>query len=259
MNISITQFSKCELFSQLFQHVKLFTDHININFGEEGVFIQTMDSSHISIFELNLPKSWFDEYELNESTTIGIHSSILYKILHSRDKDHQLNLNMPSSGHDKLNLDFTSTNPKVFNRNYEISLMDIESDQLQIPEIEYDAEFSLPSYNFAQLIDDFKMFGNTLEVKCSEENISLNATSQETGKMHVDIPIDDILSYAINEDQTLKQSFSIDHLQNICSYHKISKEMEINLKAENPIKINYPLDEDNAYIRFYLAPKIDDA
>lgn len=65
MNIQITQPVKCDIFSQMFQHIKLFTEHINITFREEGLYIQTMDKSHVSVFELKIPHTWFDSYTLH--------------------------------------------------------------------------------------------------------------------------------------------------------------------------------------------------
>jgi proliferating cell nuclear antigen len=259
MNIQITQSVKCDIFSQMFQHIKLFTEHINITFREEGLYIQTMDKSHVSVFELKIPHTWFDSYTLNSGAmVIGLQSAILFKVLHSRDKTHSISLQMLDNSDDKLMIDFTSENNEVFNRNYEVSLMEIDVDQLHIPDMEYEAEFTLPSIIFGNLVDQFKMFGDTLQIECSEENIGLSSNSSETGKMNVDIPIEDIVSYAIDEGGVLNLSFSLNHLQNICSYSKITKNVDIHLKNGCPIRITYPMDEDDCYIRFYLAPKIDD-
>ena len=82
--------------------------------------------------------------------------------------------------------------------------------------------------------------------------------SVDCGKMYVDIPIDDLNSYAIEEDETLDLSFSISHLKNICLYSKIAKDIDIYLKRDFPIKLVYNLNGTNAYANFYLAPKIDD-
>ncbi len=259
MNVQITQPSKVDIFTQVFQHIKLFTDHINITFREEGLYIQTMDNSHVSVFELNLPNTWFDQYDLkNGSVLVGIHSSILYKILHSRDKAHTISLSMTDKEDDKLDLDFITETSDVYNRHYEISLMEIDVEQLHIPDMEYEADLTLPSITFGNLVDQFKMFGDTLEIHCSEENVGLSANSSETGKMTVDISIDDIISFAIDEGEILHLSFSLNHLHNICCYSKIAQNMDISLKRECPIKITFPLDEDDCYLRFYLAPKINE-
>lgn len=258
MDVQMNQASKTELFTQVFQHIKLFTDHINLAFREDGLYIQTMDNSHVSVFELNMPNTWFDHYVLEDGNVlIGITASILYKILHSRDKAHSISLLMSDKTDDKLNIHFATESAEVYNRHYEISLMEIDVDQLHIPDMEYDADLTLPSMTFGSLIEQFKVFGDTLEFHCSEEIVKLSANSSETGTMTVDIPIDDIVSFAINEGETLQLSFSLNHLHNICSYSKIAKNMDISIKKDCPIKITYPLDEDKCYITFYLAPKID--
>ena len=53
-------------------------------------------------------------------------------------------------------------------------------------------------------------------------------------------------------------SFSLSHLKNICLYSKISKDIDIYLKTEFPIKIVYLLGSEQAKATFYLAPKIED-
>ena len=86
----------------------------------------------------------------------------------------------------------------------------------------------------------------------------MSSQSQETGKMSVNVPIDDLSSYAIDEGETIDMSFSLSHLKNICLYSKISKDFDIYLKTEFPIKIVYLLGSEQAKATFYLAPKIED-
>jgi hypothetical protein len=67
MEISITNLQKAELFAGIFQHMKLFTENINISFEAERMFIQTMDASHISIIDISIPVRWFDKYHLQDN------------------------------------------------------------------------------------------------------------------------------------------------------------------------------------------------
>ena len=41
-------------------------------------------------------------------------------------------------------------------------------------------------------------------------------------------------------------------------YNKLSKEVEVLLTNDYPMKITYPLDMDEAKMIFYLAPQISD-
>jgi len=100
--------------------------------------------------------------------------------------------------------------------------------------------------------------GPNLAIQCSEEKIVLHSISIESGKMLVDINIEDLTEYSINEGEIIKLSFSLNMLHNICMYNKISKEIVIFLTKDYPMKVVYHLGEDNANFTFYLAPKISD-
>ena len=263
MNIVIRNPQKAECFSALFQHIRLFTEHINIMFEKDKMFLQSMDSSKVSIFEINLPSTWFDVYEHNNVSAIpiGVNSIMLFKILNTRDKTQEMQLLYDAVEDDaKLYINFTSDNKTIFDKKFELPLMDIDAELLSIPTTDSQAELSICSANFANIINQMKLFGDTLEINCTEENISLHSVSTESGKMLVEINIDDLTSYAINEGENIHLSFSLNILHNICLYNKLVKDMEIHLTENYPMKIIFGLDNSNtdAKLTFYLAPKIND-
>ena len=260
MEILIKNTTHGEIFTILFQHMKLFTENLNINFHDDKVFIQGMDNSHVSVFEIKLPSTWFDEYKLENNSTIGVNTSMLFKILNSREKSHNIQLLMDDENSDKLEIHLLSdnTSASVVDLHYVIPLMDIDSEIMTIPDLEYQAEISFPSYTFSTLVDQMKLFGETFNILCNEEKIQMSSESVDCGKMYVDIPIDDLNSYAIDEGEDLDLSFSIAHLKNICLYSKISKDIEIYLKKDYPIKLVYLLNSPDAKAIFYSAPKIND-
>lgn len=311
LNLTISNIQKAELFVSIFQHVKVFSESVNIMFEEERIFIQSMDSSRVSVFEITIPSIWFDKYELSKNINIGIHTVMFSSVLNTRDKTQQINF-MYNADDDKLFIHFTrvfqeikdmsviiddddvlsviseSISHKIktkskgkkelvkepdietisvsantpapyveFDRHFELSLIDIECELMAIPEIDYQAEFSISSIKFASIVNQLKIFGDTLDFKCTEENIIMYSVSKEQGKMFVEINIDDLSSYAIEEGETVNLSFSIKYLQNICLYSKITREIEIKLLKNYPLKIIYRLYE-GAELTFYLAPKINE-
>jgi len=259
MNIIINDPQKAECFSTLFQHMKLFTETTNVMLEEDRLFIQAMDSARVSILELSLPAGWFDKYENTRGGAIvlGINTTILFKVLSTRDKSQSISLNYEDDG-DKLFVDFKSENNKtVFDKFFEIPLMDIDEELMSIPQMEHQAEFSLPSATFASLVSQMKLFGETLQMECTEDKIEMSALSLDVGKMKVNIPIDDLTSFAIVEDGSLDLSFSLSHLSSICAYSKLAKEVEIGITDNYPLRMIYLLDNQGAKFVFYLAPKMD--
>jgi len=102
------------------------------------------------------------------------------------------------------------------------------------------------------------MFGDTLDVECSEEKITLYSHSHNTGKMSVNINIDELSSFMIDEGENLNLSFSLNNLYNMAQFHKISNEVEVKLNSDFPMNIIFRLDDDNATLSMYLAPKISE-
>jgi DNA polymerase III sliding clamp (beta) subunit (PCNA family) len=98
-----------------------------------------------------------------------------------------------------------------------------------------------------------------MEVQCSEERITLASTSQDQGKMFVEIGINDLSEFAIDEGANLALSFSLTYLKHFCAYSRISELVSIKIGESYPMRIGYSLGEqEDASLVFHLAPKIDD-
>ena len=263
MNVVIKNPTKSEIFSQVFQHIKVFTDQIIIMFEKERFYFQAMDSSRISIFELYIPSNWFDSYEHKKDGTIpiGVNTSLLFRILYTRDKNQETEIIYEDSEQDKLFIHFTSENKSVFDKRFELPLIDLDAEYMSIPDMECNAEFSLSSASFANIVNQLKLFGDTIDIICNETKIELRSLSEGSGKMSVDIQIDELSEYSIDEGETIHLSFSLNMLHNICLYNKIAKEVRIKLIKDSPMQVIYHIGEaldDTAKFVFYLAPKIND-
>jgi len=195
MELTINNPAKSELFSSIFQNIRPFTEHLSVCFTQDGLYFQTMDSARVSIIELNMHKSWFDNYVCNSDVVLGIPVNIIFKILNAREKVQSINIVYENSGNDTLSLHFTSDDKTIFDKHFQCPMLDIESETMQIPAIEYAAEFTLPSAIFGTLINQLKTFGDSLDISCTEEQIDLAANSNESGKMSVEVKIDDLSAF----------------------------------------------------------------
>jgi proliferating cell nuclear antigen PCNA len=256
MKIQISNPVKAEMFAAIFQNMKLFADNINIVFDDEKMFVQAIDSGHVAILELNIPATWFDAYDPTNST-IGVNSVIFFKILSTRDKCQSIEIECKDDA-DRLLIKFISDNKTVFDKTFEMPLIDLDAETMSVPEMEYQAEFMLPSTNFYNLVNQLKMFGDSMDIECSEDKIILFSNSQDYGKMSAEISIDDLTSFSIEEGEQIKMSFSLLHLYSISQFHKLAKEVELSFKRGYPVQVVYNLGDSDTTLRFYLAPKISE-
>jgi proliferating cell nuclear antigen PCNA len=287
MNIQIEDPIKAELFVSIFQHIPKFTDYVNIMLEADRFYVQSINSSHVIIMEVVLPASWFSVYSvLPDITMIGLQSSLFYKVLKKREKHQKIHLECLEASTDYLEVHFTNatsstdtTSEKesvadktIFDKHFHIPSMDIETELVAIPEMEYQAEFVLGSDAFSNLISQLKDFGDALEMECSEENIELRANSSENGRMLTSIPIEDLAEYAIEDGEKIVSEFALKYLHEICSYKSISKHVEISLSRDFPMRILFRLggispkveeEEGNKgdvepKLLFFIAPKMAD-
>jgi proliferating cell nuclear antigen len=178
-------------------------------------------------------------------------------LVYSEEEQDRLMIHLTNQ--DDTDTKTTKDKKSNFDKHFELPLMDIEEDAMQIPEIEYNAELAMQSAQFADIVTQLKMFGDTMDVQCSEERIALASTSHDQGKMFVEIGINDLSEFAIDEGVDLALSFSLTYLKYFCAYSKISESVSIKFSDSYPMRVAYSLgDDDNANLVFYLAPKIND-
>ena len=264
MLISIKDSSKCETFINIFQHIKLWVPHINLRFSSDKMYAQALDSSHVSVFEISISSSWFDNYEMNEPVTVGVNTQILFRIMNSREDDQSINLYQDG---DSLLLDLKTEeeNKKdAFNKYFKVPLVDLEDELMEIPDSDYSFDFTIGSKKFKSLIDQLSSFSDTVGVIYQDDKLYIKSESTEEGEMKIEIPIDD-LEYAAVSDETsmIKCSYATRYIQMMCQFLKINKEVSISVDENLPMKVVYEIEgEDeskNNYVKFFLAPKISDS
>ena len=286
MRLTIENKSKMEMFVALFQLLKNWGSCLNLHFEKTRLYIQSMDKSHICLSSIHISSDWFSHYEIDNPANISLDSTnfaimMNYALKHSKmeikfedesDPD-TIFINLSSSNGSSNNICTNNTvdvvEPKKkgkvtkvkedhnkFDHFFELGLIEVEQDTLNIPEVEYDVDFTMKSDNFSELISELMVFGSNLNIICNEDKVEFNA-SGDAGKLKVNIPIDDLNEYAIAEGDSLDISYSLTHLGKMCLSTKLGQYVSLSISTEYPMAIKYDLG-DNSSVAFYIAPKIAD-
>tara|TARA_B100000700_G_C14913373_1_gene793406 strand:+ start:112 stop:879 length:768 start_codon:yes stop_codon:yes gene_type:complete len=254
MRITIDNLENAITFTLIFQHIKSFTDFVNLSFHEDKLYIQAMDTSKISVFEVNLMKSFFSTYDFEENELIGVNVNLLFKILNVRDKKQKLELSVENG--DKLNIDFTSDDVSIMNKSLQISLVEIEEEVFEIPEMEYNVSIVMSSTRFTEIINDVKLFDDTIIMNCTDDTVLFTSESSDTGKIKVEMNETNMKEYTKNDDD-VNVSYALKLLSYATLYNKITDEVKIDISEGVPLKITYILENSNSKLNMYLAPKIN--
>jgi len=261
MKLSINDKIKKDLFIALFQTLKNCTNIISIIFKNDHVFIQGMDKSHVCLFDVKIRDNWFSIYEFDESDTdnICVDSHTFHTIISKVHETQSIILYFEGKS-DILNIDFLTSssitnNKGEYNKYFKIPLVEFDSEIMEIPDTDYDVEFSIAAKKICEITSQMLLFGTDINFTCSEEEINLITTGMN-GEMLVKVPIEDLTEYSIVENETFDIKYSLSYIDKMCLTNKLSNEIQFFISADCPMKIKYDLGDDSSVI-FYIAPKIE--
>ena len=218
MKFVISDKKKFLVFSTLFRHLPTFTETINLHVTDEGIYAQGMDSSQISLFEINLAKEWFDEFVCEKNCVIGLMCSIFFKVFQCIDSLEQKMTFNYTDEKDFLDIMLEGDNVK---KEFQISLLDIDMEMLTIPETEYDVDIEIKSLDISNYINQLLIFDETFSLKCTQEEIIMKSKS-ESGSTSIILSDDSIIEYAIEEDLEITQNFSLNYIKKMCAFSKMN-------------------------------------
>jgi proliferating cell nuclear antigen len=262
MHLIINDKPKQEIFVAMFQLLKNWSSHINMHFDKDKLYIQAMDKSHVCLADINIQNKWFSQYDCSINNKIAVDSNHFAILMNYGLKHSSIELKFEEEPDpDKLYINFlndhTSDKKKnSFDHFFELNLIEVEEDNLGIPEVEYDVDLTIDSKKLVEVLSELNTFGQDLNIVCNEKVIELNA-SGDAAKLKVNIQIDELNEYAIAEGENLEVSFSLNHLCKMCCSMKLCATIDVSLSKEYPMSLKYDLGNESQAI-FYIAPKISD-
>jgi proliferating cell nuclear antigen len=155
---------------------------------------------------------------------------------------------------DKLYIGLESE--KVLSKKFKIPIIDLDESLMEIPDVEYSVDFVGYSKKIEEIVKEMSVFGNSIFMSFTEDSMELSSEGDD-GSMVVDIKLEDLEEYSIEENGTFKIEYPLKYLLWIMDYSVISDSVSIHVSDKIPMKVVYSLGEEN-YIKFWLAPKYDD-
>ena len=259
MKLTLRDPAKCEQFVTTFMNIKIWSETLNITIDNNRLYAQGMDPSHVALFEISLWNNWFDIYEVEDGCShhIGVSLPILNKLLKTWKSGYSIELKYKEND-SSMEIFFDGPYAKAF----QMSLMDIDMELLQIPPTEHPLEMAMPSDTWKELMDNMIMFGDTVSILCNEDHMKFRVKEEgQLCSMKTTIESKDFyhFDFDTNHDD-IRISYALGYLQKVCSFHKLSPHIYVHLNPEVPIQLSYIFDTDHENdktngICFYIAPK----
>jgi proliferating cell nuclear antigen PCNA len=239
--------------------LKMTAEHVgegNLHIRSNGIYFQGMDSSHVSMLEFNLHQSWFSEFEsLTETRVIGIPFKILSNVLSCYSKADSISLyGAESTVDEKLSV---SIREKDNIHHFEIPLMSIDMDLMEIPEQEHTLKIHIPIENIKSSCDRLEKLeieapeliyeitpGNLEEDTVTEAVLSMKGSSSSGLKVNIVMTslTPDMEDYRVL-DEPLKTCIALRFMKSYLNQSSIFKTGIIEISEGLPVILTTKLDD----------------
>lgn len=210
----------------------------NIRFKDDGIYIKAIDKTQILLLDFSMPKSGFESYVI-EPNLIGL-NLVEFNNMISRTFEK-----------DKIKLELKENYLDIYllgsiQRRFNLPFIDLNDEDIKIPEIKFDAQVKINAYLFKEILKDASIVSSTIMFKVVDGNFIIESEG-EKGKI-----LTEVSKAQMKSKKQVIVKYSLSFLKNITK--TIDNDVEILLKfsEEAPLYLEYNLDKD-VNIKFYLS------
>jgi len=226
------------LFKRCLESISPLIQETNVRFKDDGIYIKSIDKTQIILVDFYMPKKCFDSYSV-EPNLVGLNIQELYNML-SRSFDQ-----------DKLQLDLKDTYLDVFlsgqiQRRFSLSYLDLSENDIKIPEINFDATFTISAYLLKEILKDASLIGTTITFKVESGKFIVESKGDK-GQLETIVP-----EVKAKSKKNIISKFSLAFLKNMTKAIDNETELTIKLSDDTPLYLGYTLG-DKVEVKFYLS------
>ncbi|KAM7534286.1 hypothetical protein Aperf_G00000112803 [Anoplocephala perfoliata] len=216
---------QADVFKKVIDAIKELVQEATIDCSDTGISLQAMDSAHVSLVSLLLRSDGFETFRCDRNMSLGFNISSDSITLKAGDKADTITFLFESKNQEKVS-------------EFELRLMDLDVDHLGIPETDYKCVIKMPASELQRICRDLGQIGDSVVITVSKDGVGFSSTGDlGSGKIK--------LSQTANADKPEE------------SAAPLASQVILSLTADVPAVVEFPI-EDLGYVRYYLAPKIED-
>lgn len=214
---------------------------VRIKLLPEGMSIVAVDPANVALVIFKLPVSSFSKYEAGNEVW-GVSLDDLKKILKRASASASV---VFEEDEGKLKISIFDKVKRVFN----LSLIEVESEDKEIPDLTFASKVELDAVSFSQAIEDSKVVADSCTLLAGEGFFmvegsgSLNSARAEFSGDEAEIT------------GIARSKYSLEYLMKFIKASKISDKVVVNFSDDYPLRLDFPGEKMG--IGFVLAPRVE--
>ena len=229
------------ILSKLIEILSELVTDVRLKVNEYGLSVVAMDPANVSMVSFKIPKSAFSQFETGKEE-LGINLDNLKQILRRAGSSSSLILEK------RENLLLIEIQDRI-RRKFTLSLIDIESEEREIPNLEFSASIEMNSQDLVASIEDCLVVSDA----CSfcVENGKFIVEAKGLNSARSEFSADE----ARIEAENCKSRYSLEYLQKFMKGAKLCEKSLLRFANDHPLRLDFKTE--HMELSFILAPRVE--
>ncbi|CAG9311287.1 unnamed protein product [Blepharisma stoltei] len=245
--------SKAADLKRIIEALKEMINEGNVKIDSEGISLQAMDASHVALIVLNMEATNFEEFRCDHRKTLGIPIQNLWKMMRIAGADDSI----------RLIADDTCTKLKIVSENsagkvgdFDLNLIILPEEQLEMQDIDHICEITMESSEFARICRELAVISDELAIIATKERIVFEVNG-DAGKGQICCNNGNCISkeqVLIDCKGSVQGSYALRYINQFNKAALLGDRVFIKMAPDLPISFTFPFSLGS--ITYFLAPKL---
>lgn len=231
-----------KLMSDIVSIISELVVEVRIKVNKEGMSLTAIDPANVAMVHFKIPADLFSQFNLEKDEVLGINLESLKSVLRRCGLGSSLTLSKDD------NLLKLSINDRI-KRDFTLALIDIESEEKQMPEWEFKSVIKMDSNSFVEVVEDCLIVSDACTFIASPTSFTIEAHGLNSAR--AEFSSEELEIYSDNSTAR----FSLEYLNKFIKGSKISSRVTISFSDNHPMRIDFPTG--NVMLSFVLAPRVE--
>lgn len=237
-------------FKSTFEVLKDILNDVNVYFTQSGIRILTLDTARVALVDMFLSAENFEEYQCTSEIVAGINVTNMFKLLKFISNNDTLSMEIIAREY--INIRIENSN-KRSDTHFQLKLLDINEDQIEVPIIEMSVVTTMPSIEFQRMCRDMHNLASELDIIRDSDKFIVKCSGDFANQETILKCTDDS-----NFTGRLSGTYSLKYLNLFTKATGMCSSVQIMQEDDNRFLVLRYNVANLGELKFYLASKSSD-
>jgi proliferating cell nuclear antigen len=229
------------LFTKSIEIISELVTEVRLKVNEFGMSITARDPANVSMVGFKIPKSAFSQFEAG-SEVLGVNLDDLKRILKRCGSGSSLILEKKDN---LLNIQIQDR----IKRNFSLNLIEIESEDKEMPTLEFSSRIEISSIDLIASIEDCAVVADACSFIIDQGKFIIEAKGINSARSEFSG------DEATIQAENCKARYSLEYLQKFIKGSKLAEKTILHFANDHPLKMD--CRTGHMELSFILAPRVD--